>query len=257
MWSVISTLVIACATHAPAQPSVALSVRVTDWSWAALPGIEVEVAEVENCLEAGKTGGSKQSSTTNRDGLAEFRVSEKKSYRLVTSTDGGFEAQTQCVHIGNGSEPRHVQLRVRPDPGSRVTLAVPAVPDKRRDETNLAAAIERFHAGAVVVRPADVDARSCGPIGESPGMVATDLNGDGRQDFGVLLMLKYTGKETPWQGKVLREAQFAFVMFVRHGGGGLEARVVRRYTEYQPSSVVIELEAAGIVVTGRRARMSA
>ncbi len=125
--------------------------------------------------------------------------------------------------------------------------------------TDLAGAIERFHAGAAVVRPADVDASSCGPRGKSPGLVATDLNGDGRQDFGVLLMLKYTGKETPWQGKVLREAQFAFVMFVGDGGGDLKPRVVRRYTDYLPSSVVIELEAPGIVrhrETGKDVRLT-
>ena len=124
---------------------------------------------------------------------------------------------------------------------------------------DLAGAIQRFHAGAAVVRPADVDASSCGPLGKSPGLVATDLNGDGRQDYGVLLMLKHTGKETPWQGKVLREAQFAFVMFVGGAGGDLTPRVVQRYTEYVPSSVVIELEAAGIVrhrETGKDVRLT-
>jgi hypothetical protein len=130
---IVSALFVACAAQPLAQESVTLSVRVTDWSWATLPGIVVEIAEVENCLAAGRTSGSKQSSTTNRNGTTEFRVSESKLYRVATSTEGGFEAQTQCVDTGNGSDPRHVQLRVRPDPGSRVTLAIPAVPEKRRN----------------------------------------------------------------------------------------------------------------------------
>jgi hypothetical protein len=97
------------------------------------------------------------------------------------------------------------------------------------------------------VRQEDLNATSCAPLGESPGIVKADLNGDGKEDYGVLLRLNYTGKETIWQGAKLREAQFALVMFIDQGQGKFMARVVRRYTDTVPSSVVIEPQAAGNV----------
>ena len=72
-------------------------------------------------------------------------------------------------------------------------------------------------------------------------------------------MLRVHGKEAPWQGKVLREAQFAFVMFVGDGGGDLKPRVVQPVYGVRPSAVVIELEPAGIVrhrETGKDVRLT-
>lgn len=123
---------------------------------------------------------------------------------------------------------------------------------------DLASAIERFQSGAAVVRTEDLDASACAPLRENPGIVTADLNGDGRQDSGVLLRLRYTGKETTWQGKVLREAQFAFVMFLDQGRGEFKSRVVHRYTDDVPSSVTIDLEPPGIVRhrgTGKEVRL--
>ena len=268
---IVSALFIACATHTLAQASVTLSVRVTDWSWAALPGIVVEMAEVENCLEPGKTGGSKQSSTTNRDGLAEFRVSEKKSYRLITSTDGGFEAQTQCVDMGNGSDPRHLQLRVRPDLGLTGNLEILAVPEKRRDgpiargefagasagPTALAGAIERFHAGAVVVRPADVDARSCGPLGKSPRHGRDGSQRGWPAGLRSVVDVEVHGEGNPVAGQGAARGAVRIRDVCRRRSRRPRARVVRgiRSTSLRQSSSSWRQRAS--CVTGRQARMSA
>jgi hypothetical protein len=128
-----------------------------------------------------------------------------------------------------------------------------------RQPAELRRALERFHAGATIVASEDMDGTACAPLGESPGLVAADLNGDGRQDYGVLLRLKYTGKETRWQGTLLREAQFSFVIFIGQGDGEFRTRVVRRYTDDIPTSVTIGLREPGVIrhrITGKDIRLA-
>jgi hypothetical protein len=77
--------------------------------------------------------------------------------------------------------------------------------------------------------------------------VKGDFNGDGRDDYAALLKTKETGKETTWEGRKLREARFAFVLFLDDGNGGYTPRVVRRYVDFVPTSVVLDLQPAGRV----------
>src|SRR5687768_11777275 len=78
------------------------------------------------------------------------------------------------------------------------------------EQDDLSAAVARSYPSAAIVRQQDVDAVACAPLGDSPGLVRADLNNDGRHDYGVLLRLKFTGKERVWQGKPFKEAEFAF-----------------------------------------------
>lgn len=112
---------------------------------------------------------------------------------------------------------------------------------------NLTAAIKQIAPSAVIIKAQEVDATACHPVGEYPGLVRADLNGDGREDFAALLKTKETGKVTSWEGKTLRETRFLFVLFIDDGGGGYKPRVVRRYTDFVPTAVVIDLQPPGKV----------
>jgi hypothetical protein len=112
---------------------------------------------------------------------------------------------------------------------------------------SLGAAIERVAVGATIVQAKDVDPISCQPVGESPGLLRADFNGDGRDDYAVLLKTGDTGKERTWEGKTLRETRFAFAFFLDNGSGGYEPRVVRRYVDFIPTAAVLDLQPAGEV----------
>ena len=116
-----------------------------------------------------------------------------------------------------------------------------AIPD------TLSAAIQKAASGAALVTAHEVDATACAPVGQAPGLVRADFNGDGRDDYAALLKTKETGKETIWEGKKLREARFSFVLFLDDGNGGYKPRVVRRYTDFVPTAVVLDLQPAGNV----------
>jgi len=110
---------------------------------------------------------------------------------------------------------------------------------------NLAGAIYKVAPGSAIVSAKEVDATACQPVGDSPGLVRADFNGDGRQDYAVLLKTRVSKEETVWQGKSLREARFLFVWFLDDGSGGYKPRIIRRYTDFVPTAVVIDLQPAG------------
>jgi hypothetical protein len=116
-----------------------------------------------------------------------------------------------------------------------------AVPDSLLRE------IGKLTPGAVIVGAEEVDAIACHPLEKSPGLVRADLNGDGRDDYAVLLKTRETGKETLWEGKKLREARFAFALFIDDGKGSYKPRIVRRFTDFVPVAVVLDLQPAGSV----------
>lgn len=110
---------------------------------------------------------------------------------------------------------------------------------------SLAGAIRKLYPSATIVSAKEVDATSCQPVGNSPGLIRADFNGDGQQDYAVLLKIRVNKKETIWEGKSLREARFAFVIFLDDGAGGFRPRVIRRYDDFVPTAVVIDLQPAG------------
>lgn len=111
----------------------------------------------------------------------------------------------------------------------------------------LTAAIKKVAPGAVIVGAQEVDVTACQPVGDSPGLLRADFNGDGRDDYAALLKTGETGKETTWEGRKLREARFSFVLFLDNGSGGYQPRVVHRYTDFIPTAVVLDLQPAGNV----------
>jgi hypothetical protein len=110
---------------------------------------------------------------------------------------------------------------------------------------SLKVAVRTVARAAVLVSPRQVDATACAPVGRSPGVVRADFDGDGRDDYALLLKTRDTGKVTIWEGKALRQAEFAFAFFLADGSGGFKARVVQRYLSYLPTSEVIQLQPAG------------
>jgi hypothetical protein len=111
---------------------------------------------------------------------------------------------------------------------------------------SLSEAIEHFAPGARVVSTKDVDGISCAPVRETPGVVRADFNGDGHEDY-ALLLTKETGKETPWQGSMLKEARFSFAFFMRSADGKYQPRVVLRDVGFIPATIVLSLQPAGKV----------
>ena len=132
-----------------------------------------------------------------------------------------------------------------------VTISVAcAEQEKSVNSGALNASIRKLAPGAAVVVTQEVDAISCNPVGDNPGLVRADFNGDGRPDYAALLKIRETGKKTIWEGKTLREASFSFVLFLDDGHGGYEPRVVRRYTDFIPTGVVLDLQPPGSVLNG-------
>ena len=111
----------------------------------------------------------------------------------------------------------------------------------------LAAAIRKVAANAVLVAPEEVDTKACAPAGPTPSLVRGDFDGDGREDYAALLKLKETGKEAIWAGHKLKEAKFSFVLFISDVNGGYKPRVVRSYTDFVPTAVVLDLQAPGAI----------
>lgn len=132
-----------------------------------------------------------------------------------------------------------------------IALLTPAYLGAQQKESTipetLSAAIQKAAPGAVLVSAHEVNATACAPVGQAPGLVRADFNGDGRDDYAALLKTKETGKQTNWEGKKLREAHFSFVLFLDDGNGGYKPRVVRRYTDFVPTTVVLDLQPAGNV----------
>jgi hypothetical protein len=111
----------------------------------------------------------------------------------------------------------------------------------------LASAISNISTNSSVVGAEDVDPSACRPVGEKPGLVQADFNGDGRDDYAVLLKTKETDKKTTWQGTELREAEFAFAFLLDDASGGYKQMIVRRYSDFVPTGVVLDLQAPGDV----------
>ena len=74
----------------------------------------------------------------------------------------------------------------------------------------------------------------------------------------MLLRLKFTGKQGVWQGKSLKEAEFAFVVLVNQGNRTFKPLIAERYTSDIPTAVALDLHKPGLVLdrqTGRNVRL--
>jgi hypothetical protein len=111
----------------------------------------------------------------------------------------------------------------------------------------LAKSVTRLAPRGAIISNADVDSLACQPITSNPGLLRADFNGDGRDDFAALIKLQETGRVKEWEGRSLREARFSFVLFLDDGVGGYRTRVVRKYLDFIPSSVVIDIQTAGVI----------
>jgi len=118
----------------------------------------------------------------------------------------------------------------------------------------LSKAIAKLAPRGGLVRAADIDQASCGPVSENAGLLQADFNGDGRQDYASLLKPGETGKETKWQGVLLRESAFSFVFFIDDGNGGLKTVTAHRYSNFIPSTVIIDLQQSGDILNRQAGR---
>lgn len=144
-------------------------------------------------------------------------------------------------------ENRHLTFLLVTLAGLLASPPVSAQSTQSAPPESLAAAIKKIAPAAVIVDAQDVDATACKPVGESPGIMRADFNGDRRDDYAVLLKTRETGKEKNWHGKTLREAHFSFVLFIDDGNGGYGQRTIRRYSDFIPTAVVLDLQPAGHV----------
>jgi hypothetical protein len=112
---------------------------------------------------------------------------------------------------------------------------------------SVSAAVEKTIPGATVVTVDDINAKSCGSLPKSPGLVTGDFNGDGRRDFAALLKGHSTGKLVHWEGKSLVETEFAFAIFLDDGHGGFKPAYVRRFKDLLPILAYIDIMPPGHV----------
>jgi hypothetical protein len=99
--------------------------------------------------------------------------------------------------------------------------------------------------GAQIVRPEEIDSKSCQPLARSPTVAQADFTGTRRTDFAMLIKLKETGKKTEWQGKILTEAQFALILFGDDGRGGYSTRRLAEFTDFVPLGAFVDVEQPG------------
>jgi len=113
--------------------------------------------------------------------------------------------------------------------------------------TEVNTAIRKLSPGATVLSFAGVNSVSCAPVGETPGIVKADFNGDEHEDYAVLLKGSTTGRSTQWEGTTLHEFRFSLVFFLDDGKGGYTPLVAHRYADFIPTITVVDLEPAGTV----------
>lgn len=107
----------------------------------------------------------------------------------------------------------------------------------------LAVAIAAISPGGRIVGPHDMDGASCG-ASPSPGLVAADFNGDGREDFAVLLKKSGAPKEP------LGPPEFTglwFVVFLADHIGALRPAAIQSLAKSRLGKIRLEPHPAGIV----------
>jgi len=97
----------------------------------------------------------------------------------------------------------------------------------------LAQAIGKLGAGAAIV-PVNEIGKECGPVPKTASLVSVDLNGDGLTDAATLVKIRETGKVVPWNGAQLREAEFAFAIYLAQKDGTFVRTFIKRFLDYMP-----------------------
>jgi hypothetical protein len=109
----------------------------------------------------------------------------------------------------------------------------------------IASAIDLFARGASIVREQEIDSMACNLVPKNPSFVHADFNGDGYEDYAVLLKIKETGRVVYWQGKKLREAKFALVLLLGNGKDGFKPKIASQFTSYIPTATTISILPSG------------
>jgi hypothetical protein len=107
-------------------------------------------------------------------------------------------------------------------------------------------AIAREFPRSTIVQPSDIDPVNCGQLKAHPGLGEGDFNGDGRNDYAVLLKGRVKG-EKEWQGRVLQLMEVDFVIFLREASGQLRSIRIEHLENYHPFTVGIAIMKPGLV----------
>jgi len=115
---------------------------------------------------------------------------------------------------------------------------------RQSDTIELHRGIEALVPGAHILSVQDVDGGGCDPLGQSPGLVRLDLNGDGAEDYAVLLKLRQAETTSSTETQRLR---IAFILFISDGKGNFSARTVRTVVDTYPVGLTLDMHPAGVV----------
>lgn len=111
------------------------------------------------------------------------------------------------------------------------------------DEQAVAGLVAENYSEARILQPVDMDEFSCGPTEGHPGLVAGDFNGDGFEDYAVLMIVG--GSE---EGKQRRKRpDIVFTIFLAGSSGEFSSNEIARLEEWgePPSITGIELRPPG------------
>jgi hypothetical protein len=123
-------LLVVLAQGSPAAAGFTVNVRVVDPGFMVLPGVDVSVRAVSDCLSRRPASTRAKKQTTDARGETSFVIESDDSELLVRSEAFGFEAAETCVpgrFVVPQVEPRYVQLRLRLDPSMGVTISEPSI----------------------------------------------------------------------------------------------------------------------------------
>jgi|SRR5262249_4802241 len=121
----ISVFLLVTLAQASVTP-VTVQVRTVDQDALALPGIEITAIEVSECRSRTPTSSSVMKDMTGREGVVSFALPRAHAYLIRSAPESGFEGAETCVPSLAGTEPRYVQLQLRPDPSNALTLDEPS-----------------------------------------------------------------------------------------------------------------------------------
>ncbi|MGH9578479.1 MAG: hypothetical protein ACRD3R_13655, partial [Terriglobales bacterium] len=99
---------------------------------------------------------------------------------------------------------------------------------ENRPSDEVLAVIGKSFPAYSVIGAENIDEHSCGAVQKRPGLVVADFNGDGREDYAVLV--KSEVKEArEWQGQKLKLVEVKLVALIQGAMKTLEAIVLETF----------------------------